>query len=156
MTHHFQYKQALALYSFTIRRCLKNQSPEDILPPDVHPLPTTLCPPPLWRNSPKRVRADSFLRFLDTHTVIHHIRKDVSGRRIGPSQTPLPDNTQQSQETDIYACCGIRTRNPCKRAAAEPRLRPFSTAIGICRVRLTKTRSFSLSSLRLKSFSPGR
>jgi hypothetical protein len=34
------------------------------------------------------------------------------------------DNTQYAQETDIHAPGGIRTRNPSKRAAALPRLRP--------------------------------
>ena len=43
---------------------------------------------------------------------------------IGPSQRPVPDNTQHSQETDVYAPDGIRTRNPSKLAAADPRLRP--------------------------------
>jgi hypothetical protein len=33
-----------------------------------------------------------------------------------------PGNTQHSQETDIHASGGIRTRNPSKRAAADPRL----------------------------------
>ena len=33
------------------------------------------------------------------------------------------DNTQHSQETDIHALGGIRTRNPSKRAAADPHLR---------------------------------
>jgi len=37
---------------------------------------------------------------------------------------PLPDNTQHSNETDTHAPGGIRTRNPSKRAAADPRLRP--------------------------------
>jgi hypothetical protein len=44
-------------------------------------------------------------------SVTHHSRQDSSGRRIGPSQTPLPDNTQHSQEADIYAPGGIRTNN---------------------------------------------
>ena len=38
------------------------------------------------------------------HTHIHtqaHTRVDSSGRVIGPSLTPLPDNTQHSQQTDI-------------------------------------------------------
>jgi len=37
-----------------------------------------------------------------THT---HARTwlDSSGRGIGPSQTPLHDSTEQSQETDIHA-----------------------------------------------------
>ena len=43
---------------------------------------------------------------------------------ISPTQRPLPDNTQHSQETDIHAPCGIRTHNPSKRAAADPRLIP--------------------------------
>jgi hypothetical protein len=34
------------------------------------------------------------------------------------------DNTQHSQERDIHAPGQIRTRNPSKRAAAAPRLRP--------------------------------
>jgi hypothetical protein len=40
------------------------------------------------------------------------------------TQRPLPDSTHHSQETDIHAPGGIRTRNPSKRAAAESRLRP--------------------------------
>jgi len=36
---------------------------------------------------------------------------------------PIAD-TQLSQEKDIYVSGGIRTRNPCKLAAADPRLRP--------------------------------
>ena len=51
---------------------------------------------------------------------------DSSGRGIGPSQSLLPDNTQDSQQIDIHAPSGIRTRNPTKRAAADPRLRPNS------------------------------
>jgi hypothetical protein len=53
-----------------------------------------------------------------------HIQYDSSGRVIGPSQRPLPDNTQQTQETDIHAPGGIRTHNPSKPTAADPRLRP--------------------------------
>jgi len=34
----------------------------------------------------------------------------------GPSQRPLPDNTQHSQETDIPASSEIWTRNPGKRS----------------------------------------
>jgi hypothetical protein len=43
---------------------------------------------------------------------------------ISPSQRPLPDNTQHSQEIDIHARGIIRTHNPSKRAAKDPRLRP--------------------------------
>jgi hypothetical protein len=42
-----------------------------------------------------------------------------SGRVIGPSQRPLTDNTQHSQETDIDATGGIQTRNPNTRTAAD-------------------------------------
>ena len=39
-------------------------------------------------------------------------------------QRPQRDNTQHSQETDIHSAGEIRNRNPSKRAAANPRLRP--------------------------------
>jgi hypothetical protein len=42
---------------------------------------------------------------------------------ISPTQRPLPDNSQHSQETDTHAPGGIRTQNPSKRAPADPRLR---------------------------------
>jgi hypothetical protein len=58
-----------------------------------------------------------------TITLIYPTRQDSSGRVISPTQRPLPDITQQSLETDIHALSGIRTRNPSKRAAAEPNLR---------------------------------
>ena len=35
------------------------------------------------------------------------------------AETSVPDNTQQSQETDIHAHSGIRTHNSSKRAAAD-------------------------------------
>jgi len=49
----------------------------------------------------------------------------LSGGVISSLQRPLPDNTQQSQQTDTHALCGIRTHNPSKRAAADLRLRPL-------------------------------
>jgi hypothetical protein len=64
-------------------------------------------------------RPPQFSRLHD-HTQTHHTRYDSSGRVIGQSQKPLPDNTQHSQETDIHAPGGIRTHNPSKRAAADP------------------------------------
>jgi hypothetical protein len=36
-----------------------------------------------------------------SHTTTHHSRWDSSGRMISPSQRPLPDNTQQSQQTSM-------------------------------------------------------
>ena len=68
--------------------------------------------------------ASSFLRFLE------HTRHTTVGRTpervINSSQRPLPDNTQQSQQTHIHAPGGIRTRDLSKRAAADLRLRPRS------------------------------
>jgi len=43
---------------------------------------------------------------------------------ISPTNRPLPDNTQHSQKTEIHALGGILTRNPSKRVAADPCLRP--------------------------------
>jgi hypothetical protein len=53
-----------------------------------------------------------------------HTLYDSSGRVISPTQRPLLDNTQHSQQTDIHAGGGIRIHNPSKRATADPRLRP--------------------------------
>jgi len=43
---------------------------------------------------------------------------------ISPSQRPLPDNTQHSQQTNIHASGGIRTNNLSRRAAKNLRLKP--------------------------------
>ena len=43
---------------------------------------------------------------------------------ISPSQRPLPDNTQHSQQTNIHAPGGIRTHDRRRRAAVDLRLRP--------------------------------
>ena len=59
-----------------------------------------------------------------SHTTTHHNRYDSSGRVIGSSQRPPPDNTQHSQQTDLHAVGGIRTHNLSRRAAADLRLRP--------------------------------
>jgi len=44
---------------------------------------------------------------------------------ISPTQRPLPENTQHPQETDIHDPGDIRTCDPSKRAASDPRLRPY-------------------------------
>ena len=55
-----------------------------------------------------------------THTHTHtHYRWDSTERGIGLSR-----NRQHSRETNIHAPGRIRTRNPSKQAAADPRLRP--------------------------------
>jgi len=71
---------------------------------------------------------------LMTHPHTHTV--DSSGLGIGPSQRPLPHNIQQSQRTDIHAAGGIRTRNPIKRAAENPRL---SAATGIDSITFNQT-----------------
>jgi hypothetical protein len=58
-------------------------------------------------------------------------RYDSSGRGISPTQRPLPDNTQQSQETGINAPSGFQIDNPSKRAAANPRLDRAATGISL-------------------------
>ena len=68
-------------------------------------------------------RLPQWVRYRD-HIQTHNTRWDSSGRVIGRSQKPLPDYTQQSQQTDIHAPGGIRTHNLSRRAAADPRLRP--------------------------------
>ena len=59
-----------------------------------------------------------------SQTTTHHSRLNSSGRVINPSQRPLPDNTQHSQQTNIHAPGGIRTQDLSRRAAADLRLRP--------------------------------
>jgi len=74
-----------------------------------------------------RPNADHGLFILEvsrSHTTTHHIRQGFSGQVISPSQRPLPEDTQCSTKTDIHAPGGIRTHNPSKRAAVDPRLRP--------------------------------
>jgi len=52
---------------------------------------------------------------------------------ISLSQRPLPDNTQHSQQTDIYAPGGIRTHDLSRRAAADLRLRPSIPSLYNCK-----------------------
>jgi hypothetical protein len=73
-------------------------------------------------TAPWGPRPPHFSRLHD-HTQTHHTRWDSSGRGTSSSQRPLPDNTQHSQEKDFHALGGIRTHNPSKRAAVDPRLR---------------------------------
>ena len=77
-----------------------------------------------WRDS--RPVGQSFLihEVSRSNTTTHHSRQDSSGRVISPSQRPLPDNTQHSQQTDICVAGGIWTHSLRKGAAADLRLRP--------------------------------
>jgi len=56
------------------------------------------------------------------HTTLNR----TSGRVARPTHRPLRDNTQHSQDTDIYAPGSIRTHNHSKRAPTDPRVRPRS------------------------------
>ena len=59
-----------------------------------------------------------------SHTKTHHSRWDSSGRVISPSQRPLPDDIQLSQQTDNHAPGGIRIHILSRRAAEDLRFRP--------------------------------
>ena len=84
---------------------------------------STLCL--FLAKQPNAGRGHIMLEISRSHTITHHSRKDSSGRGIGLSRIPLPDDTQLSQETNIYAPSGIRTRNPNKRAVVNSCLRPL-------------------------------
>jgi len=68
-----------------------------------------------FHGSTAMVDLASIIRFID-HTRKPPNRQDSSGQVIGPSQRPLLDNKQHSQETGMHAPGVIRTRNPSKRA----------------------------------------
>ena len=74
-------------------------------------------------TAPQWVKASSLSRIHDL-TQTRHSRQDSSGRVISPTQRPLSDNPQHTQEKNFHAPGTIRTHNPSKRAAAGPRLRP--------------------------------
>ena len=77
--------------------------------------------------------------------------------RDRPTQRPLPDNTQHSQETDIHDSGGIRTHNPNKRMAADSRLRPRGQMDRLINLLKTKRNPFYVrnqSVPRSKHFPP--
>jgi len=55
----------------------------------------------------------------------HHSWYDSSGRVTSPTQRPISDNTQHSQETDIHA--DRRDSNPQSQQAGGRRLMPLNT-----------------------------
>jgi len=65
-----------------------------------------------------------------SHTTKCHSRQDSSGRVISPSQRPLPDSTQHSQQTNIHATGGIPTHDFSRRAAADLRFDRAATGTG--------------------------
>jgi hypothetical protein len=50
---------------------------------------------------------------------MHYIWQDFYERVLSPTNRPLPDNTQHSQQTDIHAPGEIRTQDLSMRAAAN-------------------------------------
>ena len=77
--------------------------------------------PPLLTHKPP-VGHDLLIHVVSrSHTMTQHSRQYSSGRVISPSQRPLPDNTQQSQQTAIHAPGGIRTHDISRRAAVYRR-----------------------------------
>ena len=81
---------------------------------------------PLWLYFHSPLAGFSLLVFEASwsHTTTRHSREDSSGWVINPSQRPLPNNTQHSQQTNIHDPGGIRTHNLSRRAAEDLRLRP--------------------------------
>ena len=69
----------------------------------------------MWHSNKLVTNPCKFLFFLSRnkptwarpHTVTQHSCLDSTGRWMGPSQLPFPDNKQQSQETDMNAPAGF-------------------------------------------------
>ena len=64
-----------------------------------------------------------------SHSITHTHSVGLIWTSIGHSQRPLSDKTQHSQETDIHAPSGIRTRNPRKRTVADRRQREVRMSV---------------------------
>ena len=67
---------------------------------------------PLFYGASARTRVMVSLSRLHEHTQTNHIRQNASGRVISLTQRPLPDNTQHSQEKDIYESAGFEPTIP--------------------------------------------
>jgi len=76
------------------------------------------------------------ITFNDTHTHTHTISRNPLEEVSAPLRDLCPYKTQHSQETDINAPAGIRTRNPCKRVPQTYAVDHAAT--GIDRVLLEK------------------
>ena len=69
-----------------------------------------------WRKSPLVGQGLPIHEVPRSHTTTHHSRYDSSGRGIISSERPLPDNTQDSQQTDIHDSGGIQIHSLNRRA----------------------------------------
>jgi hypothetical protein len=56
-----------------------------------------------------------------SHKATYNSRQDSSGRAISSKHKSLRDTTQRTQQRNINAPGGIRTRNPGRKAAADAR-----------------------------------
>jgi hypothetical protein len=90
----------------------------DSLNIEEHPLPR-----PLVALRPDSELWPSLTGLRDHTHWTHHTRYDSPTRVISPMHKPLPDKTQHPEEKNLHVSVGIRTRNPSKRAAADPLLR---------------------------------
>ena len=74
------------------------------------------------------------------HTQTHHSRNDYSGRTIGPSQSPLPDNTHHKKQTSLPSA-GFEPTTPTIEWPQTHALDRTATGIGcsaICKENLTQ------------------
>jgi hypothetical protein len=81
--------------------------------------PLTTLYPPYGATAPS---GPGPLHDRDFTMTLKHQSVRLLWTMIIPTQRPLLDNTQNSQETGVHASGGIRTRNPRKREAADTNL----------------------------------
>ena len=72
---------------------------------------------------PTYLSTNSLFFFCGASTRFRVMVSPYGASRSLSLDTP-PDNIQQSQRTNIHVPGGIRSRNPSKRVAADPRLKP--------------------------------
>jgi hypothetical protein len=80
---------------------------------------------------PLRVWVSSFLRFRD-HTQRHTTVGRTSLDEWSARRRDLYLTTHTTQQTNIHAPSGIRTRSPSRRTSTDLRLRSLGTGIGFC------------------------
>jgi hypothetical protein len=105
----------LPFVQWCIGRCKSAASQKTLILNVLSPLP--------WRNTAPRGPDLPLNRGFTNSLSYTHIRQDSSGRVISPTQRPVPVNIKHSQKTGIHVPSGIKTRNPSKGGAADPRLK---------------------------------